>query len=450
MAACSRARKTICRPPTDGQELFPLVTESQIRRESESQRLFFRSLLDGQYGSSFVRSDHAVIHMMRPYSWRPPSYWFDPRFAAARGSCAEQGDNEHIPPYESLKKFIPPDKLWPINEYWYFHAGATEGNNRLATIRRVIDQRYGPSQNAEEFADKAQMAHYEATRAQFEGFGAGDWANHKMTLYWMLNNQWPSFFGHLLDYYLEPGGAYFGAKKALRPLSVVYDHYAADGKEARIFAVNRTLTDERGLRVSVEFYNLNGSIQYSADAKSISASGSSVQQVLRLPRIRGLSPIFFVRCQLWNSSGALLVDNVYWDSITGDDPGDPSKDPDHKFDYQPKQWASFSGLITLPRADLDLTARDTPDVGGESETAITLTNRTAGIAFFIHVGLTKGQNGTEILPVTYEDNYVTVFPHESVTIHARYKSALAEGKPVFVELDGRNVSPKTAAVTRPN
>ena len=43
-----------------------------------------------------------------------------------------------------------------------------------------------------------------------------------MTLYWMLNSHWPSFYGNLIDYYLSPGGAYYGAKKGLRPLSVVF------------------------------------------------------------------------------------------------------------------------------------------------------------------------------------------------------------------------------------
>ena len=50
------------------------------------------------------------------------------RYRAARGASAEQGDNEHIPPFASLKKFIPPDKLWPINDTWYFHAGSNPGN----------------------------------------------------------------------------------------------------------------------------------------------------------------------------------------------------------------------------------------------------------------------------------------------------------------------------------
>ena len=56
------------------------------------------------------------IQMAGPYTWRPPTYWFSGRYRAARGASAEQGDNEHIPPFASLKQFIPPDELWPIND----------------------------------------------------------------------------------------------------------------------------------------------------------------------------------------------------------------------------------------------------------------------------------------------------------------------------------------------
>ena len=105
----------------------------------------------------------------------------------------------------ACKKFIPPDKLWPINDYWYFHAGSNPGNAALTSIQRAINRRYGPSGSAEEFARKAQLAHYESTRAQFESFAALGWAGHKMTIYWMLNSHWPSFFGNIFDYYLRPG-----------------------------------------------------------------------------------------------------------------------------------------------------------------------------------------------------------------------------------------------------
>ena len=85
------------------------------------------------------------------------------RLSATRGASAEQGDNEHIPPFASLRRFIPPDQLWPINDTWYFHAGSDPGNAGLAGIRRIIDRRYGMSTSAQMFADKAQLAHYENT-----------------------------------------------------------------------------------------------------------------------------------------------------------------------------------------------------------------------------------------------------------------------------------------------
>ena len=79
--------------------------------------------------SSFAKDDQGErkwngINMEGPYSWRPPTYWFSGKYVASRGSSAEQGDNEHIPTLESLKKFVPAGKLWPINDTWFFHAGA--------------------------------------------------------------------------------------------------------------------------------------------------------------------------------------------------------------------------------------------------------------------------------------------------------------------------------------
>src|SRR5438105_13024815 len=161
------------------------------------------------------------IHMVGPYVWRPPYYWFSEKYGPARGSSAEEGDNETIPPLESLEKFIPPDHLWPIDEDWYFHAGANEGNNALENIQRVLEQRYSPSKTVQEFSRKAQLEHYEDVRAQYESY-ATHWANRKMVVHWMMNNPWPSFFGHLFDDYFKHGGGYSGAKKALRPAHIVW------------------------------------------------------------------------------------------------------------------------------------------------------------------------------------------------------------------------------------
>jgi exo-1,4-beta-D-glucosaminidase len=129
------------------------------------------------------------IHMAGPYSWRPPTYWFSGKYVASRGACAEQGDNEHIPTLDSLKKFIPADKLWPINDTWFMHSGVFGGNATLANIQLALNRRYGPARNVEDFVRKAQLAHYENTHAQFEDFAADGWANHKMT--WVTEKMIP-------------------------------------------------------------------------------------------------------------------------------------------------------------------------------------------------------------------------------------------------------------------
>lgn len=382
------------------------------------------------------------IHMEGPYSWRPPSYWFSGKYKAPRGANAEQGDNESIPPFESLKKFIPPDKLWPINEYWYVHAGANQTNSVLANIQKAVDQRYGPSKSAAEFAAKAQMAHYENTRAQFEDFAASGWQNHKMTLYWMLNSHWPSFFAHLFDYYLKPGGAYYGAKKGLRPLSVIYDYYATgDGQLAKIYLSNQTLDARHGLSVSVRFYNSDGAVKFVKEAKDLQIAASSATPVLTIPRVAELSPVYFVRCQLRDASGALLAENVYWQSTTDDDLGDPAGD--RPFELRQKTWADFAPLANLPPADVAISGtlrRSGPDV----QAAVRLTNRSGGVAFFLRVELIKGQDGEEILPVIYNDNYVTLFPHESLKIEGHYKAADAGGQPVYLRLEGQNTARKVS------
>jgi exo-1,4-beta-D-glucosaminidase len=384
------------------------------------------------------------IHMQGPYSWRPPSYWFSGRYAATRGACAEQGDNESIPPFESLKKFIPADKLWPINEYYFFHSGSIGGNSELRNIREAVDRRYGPSSSAEEFSTKAQLAHYENTRAQFEDFGANGWPNHKMSLYWMLDNHWPSFFGHLFDYYLKPGGAYYGAKMGLRPVSLVFDYYATgDHKQAVIRAVNQSPEAQDALRARVRVYDLNGQVRYDREARSIHLESQAVLPVLTLPRPENVSGAFFVRCELFDHVGGRIVDNVYWQSTTDDDFGDPKNDESF-FELKQASWADFTSLNKMAKAPLEIKGGLRLS-DGDNRVTVTLHNPTHNIAFFERLEVTDGKDGNEILPIRYDNNYVTVFPGETVTITGEWQ-ADASGGQAWLRLAGYNTDKQLASL----
>ncbi len=383
------------------------------------------------------------IHMIGPYVWRPPYYWFSDQYRAARGSSAEEGDNETIPPFESLKRFIPPDKLWPPNEYWYFHAGANEGNSTLENIRRVVDKRYGPSNGAEEFSRKAQLAHYEDVRAQDETY-ATHWATRKMTVHWMMNNPWPSFFGHLYDGYFKQGGGYFGAKKALRPVGVVWDYYAiGDRSSAKIYVTNQTSEPLQHLTVSVAFYTLDGSRKYSRDVKDFSLGPDTAAEAMTVARMANLGPVYFVRCEVRNAANAVIASNVYWESATDDDLGGVKNDVQFKTDLV--HWADMSALNTMPAADVKTSSTFSRD-GDQGTATITLANRTNHIAFFLRAEITKGLDGEEVLPIVYDDNYITLFPRETRTIVATFSVPQLGGSSPGLRLEGYNVRKQTAAL----
>jgi len=375
--------------------------------------------------------------------WHPPSYWFDPKYPASSGSSAEYGDNEIIPPYESLRKFIPQEKLWPINEFWFFHAGAHDRANRLETIRQVVDRRYGISSSAEEFARKAQLAHYENTRAQFEDWAANGWATHKIEMYWMLNNHWPSFFGHLYDYYMKPGGAYYGAKKGLRPLSVVFDYYSQPGHKAAIVRVtNQTMTEHSGLRVRVRIYDLFGKVRLDQQRSDVSVVAQGIAEAMMVPRPTKITSTYFVRCQLFDASGANIVDNVYWQSTTLDDFGKPSHDDDD-YKYRQASWSNFKSLNSMPKVLLEVHGA-IQKMGNRNTFGINLHNPSGHIAFFGRASVTAGKSGQEVLPILYSDNYVTVFPGETVHVEGSFDTESLKGADPWIHLEGYN-TPATVA-----
>jgi exo-1,4-beta-D-glucosaminidase len=397
--------------------------------------------------SSYARDDKGEpvwdgIQMAGPYSWRPPSYWFSDHYGAARGASAEQGDNEHIPPFASLKMFIPPDKLWPINDTWSFHAGSDAHNTNLTSIRRAIDRRYGIAGGAEEFAGMAQLAHYEATRAQFEAFAAKGWANHKMTIYWMLNSHWPSFFGNIFDYYLRPGGAYYGAKKGLRPLSVVFDSYATDDhSRANIIVVNQTPGDQQGLRVRVRIYDLKSKLREDYTTDGVDVKSGDAVTAMSLPRVAGDSSVFFVRCELFDLHGSALAENVYWQAQQGDDLGDPSNDS--AFELKQASWADMTPLNHLPTVPLDVSAR-LASPADSGHVVIRLNNTTGHIAFFQRAEILSTADGDEILPIEYDDNYLTVFPGEAVELRGVVPTPGIAAN--WVRVTGYNTPPVVVAV----
>lgn len=379
--------------------------------------------------------DWSGIHMNGPYTWRSPVYWFMPDNPLSGGSCAEEGNNEAIPLLATVKKMLPGDTAWPYGDAWSMRTGSMNG--QMAGTRKAINRRFGGAETLEDLVMKAQIAQYEGVRAQMEAYAARGWDTHKFTVYWMLNSPWPSFFGHIFDWFWGKGGVYYGIKQALRPLTVVFDYFAEGERDTgKITLVNQTTERQDGLSVEMRIYNADGSVAASDRVAGLAIDPATSVVALTLPRPAGVSDVYFVRATLRDAEGDVIADQTYWQAREDDVPNlrviDGVMDAMRVRQYA---WADFTPLFDMPRVELqqELTELDSADAATRSF-VVRLQNPTSHIAFFIRAELRYPGTEEEVLPSRYSDNFVTVYPEESIEIRVDVEAELLDGAPeLYVE-----------------
>jgi len=364
------------------------------------------------------------VKMRGPYQWVPPLYWYtDTKLGGPHGFATEIGPGPAPPPLESLKRFIPEAELWPIGDTWSYHCGG--GPFRTLTVfNKAMDARYGPSRDVAEYARKAQVAAYESHRAMLESFGERKYEATGV-VQWMLNNAWPGMIWHLYDFYLRPGGSYFGARKAGEPLHV---QYAYDDRS--VVVVNSGLQAHAGLKATARVVDLASKTRFEKSAPVEVGPDGSVK-VFQLPELAELTPTWFLALQLDDTSGRSVSRNVYWLSTK---PDVLQWDKSEWYMTPLTQYADLTGLQQLPQAQLKASA-----AFEAGRARVTLENPSQALAFFVHLAVRKGPGGEEVLPVLWDDNYVTLLPGETREIEARYAPKdLGVAKPA-VSVEGWNV-----------
>jgi exo-1,4-beta-D-glucosaminidase len=363
------------------------------------------------------------MKMAGPYAWVPPSYWYADKLGGAFGFDSEVSAGADIPRLEDVKRMLSPqaqEALWKYPDVRQFHATASWSPfAKLEPFDDALAKRYGSPKSLADYVQKAQLDNYDNVRAQFEAFNAHmDSANPSTgVIYWMLNNAWPSLHWHLYDWYMNPAGAYFGAKKANEPLHIQYSY-----DDGAIVLVNHTLTDAHGLKARVRVRNLDGSVRYDKSFDSLGLAGNHTLGVTKLPEISGLSPTYFVELELVSSDGRSASRNVYWLSTRKD-----VLDWKHSNWYMTPvtQYADFTMLESLPAATSNVratTRRDGDDNDNVTTVTLTVPESSKAVALFQHLSIRKSDRGDPALPILWSDNDVTLWPGESMTVTARYAS----------------------------
>jgi exo-1,4-beta-D-glucosaminidase len=376
-------------------------------------------------------SGKSGVKMTGPYEYVPPVYWLtDKQAGGAAGYNTETSPGPAIPTKESLEKFIPKDHLWPIDDFWNYHAGG----ERFTTINVFIDglnHRYGQATSLDDFERKSQAITYDGQRAMFEAYGRNKY-NSTGVIQWMLNNAWPSLIWHLYDYYQVPAGGYFGTKKACEPVHVQYSY-----DDNSVAVVNSTYETVKGVKASARIYNLDAKEMAAKDATLDSAPDSS-KKAFDLPKPAGLSSTYFLKLELRDGAGKLLSDNFYWLS-TKADTLDWAKQQDTVYTPQ-KEFGDLSGLNHLPPVKLDVQAVAKKD-GVHGATLVTVKNPGSSVAFMVHLRITRGKGGDDLTPILWEDNYFSLLPGDEKQVSGAYALSSLDGQEAALEIDGFNVTP---------
>jgi len=314
--------------------------------------------------------------------------------------------------FESLERFIPKENLSPpvydpqtrrekVDSVWNYH--------KYIGYDKYINQ-YGKAKDAKDFGKKAQLINFDQYRGMLEGFSAHMWEWYTGLIIWKTQNPWTALRGQMYDYYLDPNACLFGLRAGSEPLHVMYNP-----ADTAIAIVNNTFKHEYDLMLSIKAIDLKGK-EKSLGQVFVEIGPSTTRNILTIKKeIRELAKKegTFLSLRLLNLKKEVVSDNLYW---LADESG------------------NYSGLQQMGTTQMDIKAREL--MPGKIE--VSLINPSSNpIAFFNRLSLVDPQTKKRILPVFYDNNYVSVLPGEKKTVILEF----TENKNInpVVSIEGWNV-----------
>jgi len=375
--------------------------------------------------------------MLGPYAYTPPVYWYeDTNLGGAYGFNTETCPGPSIPPVASLRKMLPEESLWPIDTtYWEYHTGRNVFKT-LNRYRKALNNRYGKSKSVEEFAFKSQLSNYELMRPMFEAFIA-----HKPKstglVQWMLNSAWPELYWQLYDTYLQPNGSFYGVRKACNPVHAIY-RYGFDD----IYLGNEDLEDQNGVTVKIKVWDLNSKIIFEDEWKGDIKTNIS-KEIYKLPELNNLTSVYFLDLRVYDKNNIEVDNSIYWLSTQKDViDWDAAKKLPWPYYSPSKQFADYTALDKLEKIELeyDYVFEKEGDMG---RSTLKVKNPTNTIAFFTFFDLVDSSTDQPILPIYWNDNYITLIPGEVRTYKASFNLEDMKGEKPVLKVKAWNVEPIT-------
>lgn len=174
----------------------------------------------------------------------------------------------------SLKKFIPADKLWPVNDVWHEHFmlnpyAYVPEETFITKEFRLSQALFGSIDNLPAFVKKAMIVHAEIMRSEIE-YARASSRNYGI-LNWMYNDIWGCGTWSVIDFYGEKKPVFYIQKAAFKP---VHAFYWYNGKDTVLSIANDLRRDVEVLLIAYAS-DTNGNRE-NKSSKKITVKANSV------------------------------------------------------------------------------------------------------------------------------------------------------------------------------
>lgn len=406
------------------------------------------------------------MHMDATYDSQTPTWYYaEPK--GLYGFISEGGGGGSIPVQETMRRMLPEANLWPYNSsenynVWNYHTSRGSFNN-LGQHTLFIDGSYGPSATFDEFITRAQVFQYELQRSQFEALNVSRYKNTSGFINWMLNNAWPIMFWNQFDYYLNPNGTTYGARKGNEPVHIMYNVY-----QKCVNVVNNTFGAYPGAEATMSIYDIEGNLISNPLKKTINIQADGASPAVEYPTagmnrkgsrtvglvknnsganepfeinyygkitdaygvidlwdndeiqaslVKPTSDVYFIRLELKDAAGKVLSLNSYAVPMRND-----VARASHAWNRSGTfQVGDLTQLNHLPEVDLKLFQVAKKSDGNKTVLTYRVDNPTKTIAYAVELKAYTGKDRKMLVaPVFYDDNLFTLFPGESRDIDISY------------------------------
>ncbi len=366
----------------------------------------------------------------------------------------------NVPSLESMKKFLPEEKLWPINESWALHDWTYHMNGPANTYMDAL-QLYKPGAFAvptdnvrgqkpdpadpvfvrykkavlemvdadgkaftlSEFHKIAQLINYENFKGVYEGLTL---KRSNGFLMWMSQSSWPSFMWQTYDWYLDTNAGYFGAKAANQPTHAVWDP-----RDDSIVLSNMTPKTYNNVATNMKVFDLNGKVvsEQTWPTPTLGPDSYGIRLATATADFaKSPTDLVFIRLTVKGNSGNVLGDTLYW----------------HNW----KDYMHYESLSRLPEVRLSAAVSPKFTVAGETGKCndlytIALSNNSGAPAVQTRIRTISSATGEDILPAFYSDNYFSLMPGESRTVTVEFNPKHLQGGRPVLELSGWNTKLET-------